>query len=290
MFYIWRETLQSVRHNGVMSLASVGTVTVSLIVLALFMLLAINLDHVAANLENQVEIKAYMANQFPAPAAKATQEQIRRIPGVTQAQFVSKEQALQTLKQQLGKNGALLESVEERNPLPASFQVRVDRPENVKQVSEALKQIPGVEKVDYQEEVVQKLFSFTKGLRLAGLALVVVLAGATVFIISNTIRLTVFARRREIAIMKLVGATDRFIHRPFMAEGMLFGVAGGMLAAFIVWAFYSWAARAISQALPFLPVVPAEPVMNEVVWILLLLGAALGAIGSLLAIRRFLRV
>ncbi len=288
--YILREALGSIRVNGFMSVASVTTVTIALLVLALFLVLATNLEALATTLENQVEVKAYLASETTPARAKVLEGQIAGLPGVKSVKYVSKEEALQRLRQAFGQKQELLDSVEQMNPLRDSFDVKVVGPEQVKGVAEQIKSLGGVQDVDYKAEIVDRLFSLTRALRTAGLGVAVILALATVFIISNTIRLTIFARRREIAIMKLVGATDSFIRRPFVLEGMLIGLLGAAVAAVLIWRVYAWTTQAVTQSLPFLPLVPEDPLARNVALALGALGAALGAAGSALAIRRFLRV
>ncbi|MGB4171598.1 MAG: FtsX-like permease family protein, partial [bacterium] len=138
--------------------------------------------------------------------------------------------------------------------------------------------------------VVERLFSLTRSIRIAGLVLVVLLLMATVFLISNTIRLTVFARRREIGIMKLVGATDWFIRWPFILEGILLGVLGTLVSVLILRRLYDWVVASIYSSLPFIPVIPPEGIMQPLILLLFGLGFFVGAFGSLVSLRRFLRV
>lgn len=285
-----QEAVASLRTNGLMSIASVSTVAVSLLVLALFLLVAINLDHIALTLETQVEIRAYASNQATPQALSALAQEIRKVEGVTEVRLVTSEEAFRRLKEMFGERADLLEGVEELNALRPSFEVRVAQPERVRPAAEAIRALPGVEMLDFKEELVERLFGATRALRLAGVGLVLILAAATVFIIHNTIRLTVFARRREIGIMKLVGATDTFIRRPFMIEGMLFGLSGALAAAFGAWRIYGWVAFEVNRNLPFLPIVPPEPLVVNLTYTLLALGIALGAAGSAWAVHRYLRV
>lgn len=288
--YHFREAIGSVRTNGMMAIASVSTVAVSLLVLAIFLLLAVNLDNVALVLEQQVEVRAYASNQASPAALKSLEGQIRRVEGVAEVRFVSSEEALRRLKALFGDRADLLEGVEELNALRPSFEVRVRQPEQVRAVAQSIRSLPGVEALDFKEELVERLFDATRALRVAGIGLVLILAAATVFIIHNTIRLTVFARRREIGIMKLVGATDSFIRSPFMIEGVLFGLAGALVAGFLAWRLYDWVAFQAHRTLPFLPVLAAEPLVYNVAAALLLLGGLLGGLGSAWAVRRYLRV
>lgn len=287
--YLCREALTSVRTNNYMALASIGTVAISMVVLAVFLLLAINLDHLALTIEEQVEITVFLDAGATAGGTRELQTVISGIPGVAAVRFVSKEEALDELKKRFGDMQDVLEGIGE-DAIRPSFQVKVTEAGQVTTVARRIAGQPGVEKVNFMEDTVRKIFRFTQALRFLGLALALVLSGATVFIISNTIRLTVFARRREVGIMKLVGATDSFIRRPFMIEGMLLGMAGSLAAALVVWAGYSWGVSAVDEMVPFFSLVPPHKLMTDMTWLLLALGAALGAAGSALALHRFLRV
>ena len=148
----------------------------------------------------------------------------------------------------------------------------------------------GVQEAKYGQDVIEHLFAITRLIRIFGLVLMVLLAGATLFIISNTIRLTVFARRKEIAIMKYVGATDWFLRWPFLLEGMVLGFVGGVIAAVALRSFYAAMAAKITDTLTFFPRMPQYPSMNYITVALLLTGMAIGALDSALSLKRFLRV
>lgn len=288
--YVLSAATSSIRKNGLMSAASISTVAVSLLVLAIFLLLAVNLEHMATTLESQVEIRAYLASDWDRAKKVDLEARIGAIAGVREVTFVTREEALERLKQQFGPQQGLLEAVEEMNPLRDAFEVRVSQTDLVGPAAEEIGQLPGVEDVTYKQEIVERLFQLTRALRLAGLVLVLCLAAGTLFIISNTIRLTIFARRREVGIMKLVGATDSLIRWPFVLEGMILGLLGAALATLAAWLAYIRLVRAISLALPFLPVLPGQPLLRELAVLLLTLGAIIGAAGSALSLRRFLRV
>lgn len=287
--YALRDVGTSLRRNRTTALTSVTTVTVSLLLLALFLIVAINLDAIATTLENQVEVTAWLDPSLQDDAISRLSDQIQAWPGVAQVTYVSKEQAYARLQEQLGDRQAL-EYVND-NFLRPSFQIKTKQPAtDVAPVDQALTSLPGVQKVDYKSDMVTRLFRITTALRVFSLLLVIALALATIFIISNTIRLAVFARRREISIMKLVGATDSYIRRPFVLEGMFLGVVGALVAAALVaWAYASFQHFAAAN-LPFMAVVSGTPLLGNLTLTLVGLGIVLGALGSALSIRRFLRV
>jgi cell division transport system permease protein len=284
-----REALSGIRDNGLMSVASASTVAISLLVLALFVVLGLNLSHMGQVLDAQVEIVAYLQTSFNRSGEAALMQQIQAIPGVTSAQYVTKEEALSRLKQQFGDQQDLLNSVADNNPLPDSVEIHVADPGQVDAVAQAVGKLPGVDHADYKQAVVQRLFALTAALRTVGLILVAGLALATVILIANTIRVAVFARREEIAIMKLVGATDSFIRWPFLIEGALLGLFGAAAASAVAWWGYSAVALRVAQDLPFLPLLSEQPLVTELSAWLIVLGLVLGAVGSTISLRRFLR-
>ena len=190
----------------------------------------------------------------------------------------------------MGDQEQLLNSLGKDNPFPNSFEVQVDSPERIKVLTPQLGQLPKVETAKFGQEVVEHLFQLTKILRFGGILLVVFLAMATLFIISNTIRLTVFARRKEVIIMKYVGATDWFIRWPFLLEGMTLGFFGAVVAFILINSIYSGLLERIHATLAFLPLLPTSPLLLYVDLFLLVAGTGIGALGSYISLRKFLRV
>ena len=166
----------------------------------------------------------------------------------------------------------------------------MDSPERIKVLTPQIGQLPKVETAKFGQEVVEHLFQLTKILRFGGIILVVFLAMATLFIISNTIRLTVFARRKEVIIMKYVGATDWFIRWPFLLEGMILGFCGAVVASLFINSIYSGLLERIHATLAFLPLLPTYPLLLYVDVFLLVAGTGIGALGSYISLRKFLQV
>ena len=166
----------------------------------------------------------------------------------------------------------------------------MDSPERIKVLTPQIGQLPKVETAKFGQEVVEHIFQLTKILRFGGIILVVFLAMATLFIISNTIRLTVFARRKEVIIMKYVGATDWFIRWPFLLEGMTLGFCGAVVASLFINSIYSGLLERIHATLAFLPLLPTYPLLLYVNVFLLVAGTGIGALGSYISLRKFLQV
>ena len=288
--YFIKETYKSIRRNGFMSFASISTVAVSLLVLGMFLMIFLNTNNLAQYLESQVQVSVYMQDSATDKELAAVKEKLTKMPGVVKVTQVSKTEALARFKKRLGDQDQLLNSLGKENPFPNSFEVQVDNPERIKMLTPQIGQLPKVETAKFGQEVVEHLFQLTKILRFGGILLVVFLAMATLFIISNTIRLTVFARRKEVIIMKYVGATDWFIRWPFLLEGMTLGFFGAVVAFILINSIYSGLLERIHATLAFLPLLPTSPLLLYVDLFLLVAGTGIGALGSYISLRKFLRV
>lgn len=288
--YFVRETYKSIRRNGFMSFASISTVAVSLLVLGMFLLIFLNTNNLAKYLESQVQISVYMLDEADNEDLESVGKSLSEMEGVEKVTFISKDEALEKFRERLGDQQQLLDSLGSDNPFPNYFDVQVDNPERIQQLTPQISELPKVETAKFGQEVVENLFQLTRILRFGGIMLVVFLSMATLFIISNTIRLTVFARRKEVVIMKYVGATDWFIRWPFLLEGMTLGFFGAIVAALLINAIYSGLQTKIYATLAFLPLLPAYPLLTYVSVFLLIAGTGIGALGSYISLRKFLRV
>ena len=288
--YFIQEVFRSLRRNNWMSFASIGTVAVSLFVLGVFLILVLNMNRMASMLESQVQISVYLHDDVKKSDRIDLQSDIEKMQGIDTVKFVDKDAAKERLSERLGDQKYLLDALGDKNPLPDSFEVTVKTPEMVETAAKAIERMEGVESAKYGQDVVEHLFDITRLMRIFGLVLMLLLAGATIFIISNTIRLTVFARRKEIAIMKYVGATDWFIRWPFLMEGIVLGCIGGILSAIALRSFYAAMAAKIYNTLAFFPLMPQYPFMNYVTAAIILSGMLIGAIGSAFSLKRFLEV
>ena len=288
--YFIQEVFRSLRRNNWMSFASIGTVAVSLFVLGVFLLLVLNMNRMASALESQVQISVYLEDELSADDRRDIASDIEALQGIESIRYISKDEAKARLEDRLGDQKYLLDALGDKNPLPDSFEVVVKSPDLVETAAKAIDRMDGVQEAKYGQDVIEHLFAITRLIRIFGLVLMVLLAGATLFIISNTIRLTVFARRKEIALMKYVGATDWFIRWPFLLEGMVLGFVGGVIAAVALRSFYAAMAAKITDTLTFFPLMPQYPSMNYITVALLLTGMAIGALGSALSLKRFLKV
>ena len=286
--YVLRETLQSVRRNIWLSLASILTVMVSLVILGISAFFLLNASNMAKSFESQLEIAVFVQDGLTPQQVEKLQKDIQGMPGVASAEIVTKEQALVEFSKSLG-SGNLLADLGGTNPFPDKLTVRASDPQQVKTLAEEIQRLSGVDKVRFGQGVVDKLLQFTNWLRWAGVGVVLAFSTASLVLISLNIRMNVFSRRREIQIMKLVGASNSFIRWPFFIEGLLLGLTGGLLAALIVGFGYHWLVSYVRSTLAFLPIVQEPALIWQVLGMLLLVGMGLGALGSAVSLRKFLK-
>ncbi|MFC0559310.1 permease-like cell division protein FtsX [Halalkalibacter alkalisediminis] len=287
-----REGTRNLGRNGWMTFASISAVAVMLFVVGVFLLLIMNVNNVASGIEDDVEIKVYIeltATEEDQAELLAEIEQISNIDTVT---YVDKEEGLNQLIDSLNDSGQVFESIREENPLNDSYVVRATTPQLTEQVASKIEQLTFVERVNYGREYVERLFMVTDFIRTVGLILVAGMMFTAMFLIANTIKLTIVARKREIQIMKLVGATNSFIRWPFFIEGMLLGVVGALVPILIIGFGYSylytnWGSRI---EIMLFSLVPVFPYMWQIAGLLIAIGAFIGVWGSMMSVRKFLKV
>lgn len=285
---VLREAIEGLRRHALMTVAAVSTIVVALTVAGGGVLASANLVHLAAILEGQVEIVAFLRDGLTSAEQERVAAAIRAVAAVRSARVVSKAAALRRLQRTFGTPSSIGDLLSD-NPLPDSIEIRVHDARQVRMVAGMVGRVSGVDEVVFGTPVVDRLVALTRVVRAGGAILVALLGTASLVIIVNTIRLTVAARRQEIEIMALVGATPAFIRGPFMLEGALQGVLAAAVATVLLAGSYALLAAGLSASLPFLPLLApsaALPVALAAVWIL---GTAVGIGGSLIGLRRYLR-
>ena len=288
--YFWGETFRSLFRNRFMAIASVLTVTLSMFILGVFLAAVMNINHMASYLENQVEMTVYLKDGLTTDQVMGIGKYLKAQPGMKEIKFTNKDQAMVEFRERMGDQQGLLDAIN-GNPLPASYQMSFQTPEQLKTAAEVVAKYQGVETVQYGKDIIEQLYKVAQVIRLSGIVLIVFLAGAELFIISNTIRLTVFARRREIQIMKYVGATNGFIRWPFIFEGMVIGCIGSGLASLILWEGYKTVIQAMADAgLVFIPMIPIWPFMLYTTLMILAAGIVIGILGSAISLRKYMKV
>ncbi|OPL14753.1 MAG: hypothetical protein AVO34_01070 [Firmicutes bacterium ML8_F2] len=288
--YIIGETFKGLYRNRWMCITSTGVVVVTLLMLGLFMLVNLNIDHITDTVKEQVEIVVYIEDQAAQEAVNDLYKQLSEHSQVEEVTYVSSEEHMRRLQMQLG---GMLEGYDSAldNPLLASYEIKTVVPESVVELAEEFETYPAVSTVFYGQGYVENLFVVTGVLQYIGMALMLGLAVTAIFLISHTIKLTVMMRRKEIAIMKYVGASNWFIRWPFLMEGLLMGLVGAVIPLVILYYLYQYSIEWVAgNNLYFLSLLPAEPVIRELAKYLIPLGTGLGIVGSTFSIGRFLRV
>ena len=288
--YFWGETFRSLFRNRFMAIASVLTVTLSMFILGVFLSAVLNINHMASYLENQVEMTVYLKDGLTTDQVMGIGKYLKAQPGMKEIKFTNKDQAMKDFRERMGDQQGLLDAIN-GNPLPASYQMSFQTPEQLKTAAAVVAKYQGVEAVQYGKDIIEQLYKVARVIRLSGIVLIIFLAGAELFIISNTIRLTVFARRREIQIMKYVGASNGFIRWPFLFEGMVIGFLGSGFASLILWEGYKTVVSEMAAAgLVFIPMIPLWPFMGYTTLIILAAGIVIGVMGSAISLRKYMKV
>lgn len=288
--YFWKETFYSLFRNKFMAVASVLTVTLSMFILGVFLCAVLNINHMATYLENQVEMTVYLKDGLNTEQVMAVGKKLKALPDLKEIKFTNKDQAMAEFKQRLGDQQGILDAIN-GNPLPSSYSTSFATPASLKNAVGIVTQYTEVDSVQYGQDIIEQLYKVAQVIRIGGIILIIFLAGAELFIISNTIRLTVFARRREIQIMKYVGATNGFIRWPFIFEGMIIGFIGSGLSAFILWEGYKVVLMEMAQAgLVFIPMIPLWPFIGYMTIMLLAAGIIIGILGSTISLRKYMKV
>lgn len=281
------EALDGIRRTGVMNFSTVTTVAVSLAILGGFLLGLRNLNAILDRLQSSYEITVFLEPAAPQAGIQLLQQNLGVDPAVNRFRFVGRDEALESIARDLQAGGQVFPKLE-RNPLPDAFQILVREGTDFPAFKRRILGYPGVDEVSSGQDWVERALALVELARAVGLLLVLVLGGASLLIIANTIRLTVHSRREEIEIMQLVGATNWFIRVPFLIEGFLQGTAGALLALGLVFGSYHFLVGQIATIAPFLPLVTSAGELARLAAQILLMGMILGLLGALLSLRKIL--
>jgi len=291
--YMFKQGLVGIWRNRGMSLASITTVAASLMILGVIITLVLNINGIAFMLQNQFDtVQVYLVEELSDEEITNIGIELGSIEGIKDLEFESKEQALQKFKEGWGEQGYLLESLE-KNPLPNSYVIHLNNIESADAVVNELTNVSGIDEVKYYKDVIDNLLRIAKFIRSVGWALILVLVLIAMFIISNTIKLTLNARKQEVNIMKYVGATNWFIRWPFIIEGMLLGLIGALFATVVINFAYQSAFDLITTRvyviLSTYMILPTQ-MLPRIIIIFVVLGCGVGALGSIVSLRKHLRV
>ena len=298
LFYFFRESLTGFSRHLSTALGSIITIFLSLLIIGIFLVGGRMVENIISSVESEVSITAYVSDEASQDDIDKVMDYLSSQEAVASVGFTTKEQALENFQ---STSSDIVDALDGSNPLPASIDIELSDPQMVQQVADDLianstyQQICDTEgnpsdDVRYGEKSVERLFSLTNYVRYIGLALIVLLIFIAMVFINNTIRLAILARRKEIAIMRLVGASNGFIRGPFLMEGALHAVIGSLLAVGCLELLRSFVLPQVQGALAFLPFDLSLNAFIYVYVILIIAGLIIGLIGSALAMRRYLKV
>ena len=287
-----RESLKSIGRNGWMTFASVSAVTVTLSLVGVFVVIMMNLNNFASGIENNVEVRVHIDRTATEEQRNELEGKLKALEEVDTITFSPKEDELNKLIENMGEQGSAFELFEQDNPLNDVFVIKTHRPEEVVNVAEKAEKMNSVEIVKYGQGFVEKMFNIVDASRNVGIILIIALLFTAMFLISNTIKITIFARRREIEIMRLVGATNGFIRWPFFLEGLWLGILGSVVPIGLIAIGYKFLYENFSKTLTidYMELLPYNPFIFQVSLLILLFGAIIGVWGSLMSVRKFLKI
>lgn len=287
-----REGAKSLARNGWMTFASISAVTITLLLVGVFLAVIMNMNHFASKVEKDVEIRVHIDPAATKEDQEALKASIQSLPEVDSLKFSSKQDELKRVIKSFGDSGKSFELFEQDNPLKDVYILKTKKPTDTVKAAKKIEKMQFVSMVQYGKGQVEKLFSTVKIGRNIGVVLIAGLLFTAMFLISNTIKITIYARRTEIEIMKLVGATNWFIRWPFLLEGLFLGVLGSILPIALILTAYNSALSVLNEKLTgtIFEMLPYNPFVFQLSALLLLIGAVIGMWGSVMSVRRFLKV
>ena len=290
MRYLLREGVRNIWSNRTMSLASVGVLISCLLLTGAAVLFSLNINSAMKSVEGSNSIKVYMDQGMPVLSALKAGDEIKKLDNIKSCQFVSKDDAIEKVMGMLGDTDTtLLEGMTGKdNPLPDAFQVSFKDLSKYKDTVAQIEKIDGVSSINDYSDVAAKLTGLDRMVTTAGMWIILLLSLVSLFIISNTIRVTMFSRRLEISIMKSVGATNWFVRVPFIVEGIIIGLISGMLGSLILRLLYDRMTGTLTSIMLFSPL-SIEPLQGKITLWFLLAGSLFGALGGMISIGRYLR-
>ena len=274
--------------------ASLMIMCATMIIFGIFLILGENINHFVEEVESVQGIQVFINNDATQEQIDELGDKIRGIDGVSTIEYVTKEQALEQMKERFGDQQDLLAGYEENNIFPASYVVTMTDLSKSKEVQDQILTFENVKKITSKDDTVSTLINLANGIKIVTGVILLLLVIISIFIIANTIKLTVHARRREISIMKYVGATNGFIRWPFIVEGMIIGIFASIISIVIVGLAYSFIAQSLVNS-EFMQVINMSLVtfsdmFNSIIFVYMLLGIGIGAMGSVISMRKYLKV
>lgn len=291
--YLLGEGFRNVFHNKKSSGASLAIMCATMLIFGLFFMIIENLNNAVETLETQQGIQVFIQKTATDAQMEQIGEQIQAIDGVNKVTFVSKEDALNQTKEKLKDKQALIAGWDESNPFKASYLVTLTDLKLSSQVQDEIKKIDNIDSIQSRDETINGLVAIANGVRIISAVILTLLVLISIFIIGNTIKLTVHARRKEISIMKYVGATDSFIRWPFVIEGIIIGIVAALLSILVLGIAYSLITNAAANSIIStmgIKLLSFTDMTTLLVIVYMVLGIGIGALGSSISMRKYLQV
>ncbi|MBQ8540127.1 MAG: permease-like cell division protein FtsX [Clostridia bacterium] len=289
-FYFLKNALIGMKRNGEMTITAIVTVTSCLLLFGVFMLLSANVNFIGEQIRNQCQIQAYIDFDATVDEEMLVYSQVRNLPNVAECVFVSKADAMEEYREYLGADASAFDGLEGEEFLRSSVKINMTDIEQAEALVSTLETIPNIKKVSNRQDVVQRVIDVTDVIKNASLGAMIILLLVAIFIISNTIKLSVFARKDEIHIMKYVGATASFVRQPFLLEGILTGIIGGAISLVLIGFGYTYIIKFMKDFLDIFQLIPFAEILPFMVSTTLIFGVLMGAVGSAIALAKHLKV
>ena len=288
--YYIKSASSSFIRNGIMTFASFITVTCCLFLFGVFLLFTMNMNYISEQIEAQCEIQAYIDINADETVQQNAYNEILLIKNVSDAELETKDQAFNNFKQRLGAHASVLEGLEGKDFLRSSIKISLKDIRTSANAVKEISKIPGIDEVKNRQDIVQKVIRFTDVIKNGSAIAMLILLAIAVFIIQNTIKLSVYAREKEIHIMKFVGATDHFIRMPFVLEGIMIGALGFVVSFVIISLGYNASIGSLQSLINLFEFVPLEACILQLSVSMAVFGVLMGAAGSGLSLKRHLKV
>ena len=291
-FYLVKQGFKNLWNNRLMSLASVGVLISCMLLIGAAALLSVNVSSIVEAVEDQSEAIVYLEDGLDEAAIDEVRDGIIATGKVSTIDFISKEDALLSMMESMGDDGMLFDAYKKENNLPDSFRITFDDVSDLENTVLHLEALLGVDSVSALTEVAQVITGVKNMAYVGGTIIIGLLIAVSLMIIGNTIKITVFSRKREITIMKYVGATNGFIRLPFVVEGLVLGIVGALIAFFAQWGLYELVTGKVMETIAgtFVNVVPFKELALPVMLVFLAIGIVIGGFGGVNAIRNYLKV
>lgn len=289
LFFL-HEGLSNIRLNGFMSFAAISIIGICILIMGSISLVALNANKMVVDVRESSQIRVFIDLEFPKERYNEIEENILGVIDVREVEYLSREESFEVFGQRLGEQSSMLDGLEQDNPLRDGYIVYLSALEHAQMVSDTLAVIEGIANVESDNAIYETLVNLETGVRVISIILVSALGAVSIFIIANTVKLAMFSRKGEIAIMKMIGATNMFIRWPFIVEGLVLGVCGSLLAFFGQWVIYEQSSEIINTFIGFVDIVDFNSIIGLVLPCFLIVGAIVGVLGSLFTIRKFLDV